>query len=314
MEHCIASGGTWTRTRPGGGDRRRARRRQVATLDGVQPRPRPGGHARPRERGDALRPRRPPRADHESVALVLRDRGSGRPVDRGPESDGRTGRDRRGPARDTTGVAGIAQRAGRRQRMARAGRLSAAPADPRCGQAPAVSRSRRRPVVVVVDDVQWVDPETQALLDALVDTLPAARVMLLVAYRPEYQHAWANRASYTQLRLDRLSPSSVETLFDSLVGTDSSLAPLKEYLIERTEGNPFFLEECVRSFVETGVLVGPRGARRRALEMDGIPCRCRTRSRRSSPRASTGSRPSTSACCSRRRSSGGRCPSRSSRQ
>ena len=130
--------------------------------------------------------------------------------------------------------------------------------------------SRRRPVVVVVDDVQWVDPETQALLDALVDTLPAARVMLLVAYRPEYQHAWANRASYTQLRLDRLSPSSVEALFDSLVGTDSSLAPLKEYLIERTEGNPFFLEECVRSFVETGVLIGPRGARRRALEVDGI--------------------------------------------
>ena len=130
--------------------------------------------------------------------------------------------------------------------------------------------SRRRPVVMVVDDVQWVDPETQALLDALVDTLPAARVMLLVAYRPEYQHAWANRASYTQLRLDRLSPSSVETLFDSLVGTDSSLAPLKEYLIERTEGNPFFLEECVRSFVETGVLVGPRGARRRALDVEGI--------------------------------------------
>jgi len=130
--------------------------------------------------------------------------------------------------------------------------------------------SRRRPVVVVVDDVQWVDPETQALLDALVDTLQAARVMLLLAYRPEYQHAWANRASYTQLRLDRLSPSSVEALFDSLVGTDSSLAPLKEYLIERTEGNPFFLEECVRSFVETGVLIGPRGARRRALEVDGI--------------------------------------------
>ena len=130
--------------------------------------------------------------------------------------------------------------------------------------------SRRRPVVVVVDDVQWVDPETQALLDALVDTLPAARVMLLVAYRPEYQHAWANRASYTQLRLDRLSPSSVETLFDSLVGTDSSLVPLREYLIDRTEGNPFFIEECVRAFVETGVLVGPRGARRRALEVEGI--------------------------------------------
>ena len=112
--------------------------------------------------------------------------------------------------------------------------------------------------------------ETQALLDALVDTLPAARVMLLVAYRPEYQHAWANRASYTQLRLDRLSPSSVETLFDSLVGTDSSLAPLREYLIERTEGNPFFIEECVRAFVETGVLVGPRGARRRASRWTGI--------------------------------------------
>ncbi|HWC01973.1 MAG TPA: AAA family ATPase [Methylomirabilota bacterium] len=120
--------------------------------------------------------------------------------------------------------------------------------------------SQVQPLLVVFEDLHWIDSETQALLDALVESLPAARVLLLVNYRPEYSHAWGSRTYYTQLRLDPLPHEHAAELLGALIGPDTDLAPLKGLLIERTEGNPFFLEESVRSLVETGSLVGERGA------------------------------------------------------
>src|SRR4030095_13400725 len=93
-------------------------------------------------------------------------------------------------------------------------------------------------------------------LDTLVDSLPTARLLLLVNYRPEYQHGWGSKTFYTQLRLDPLPPASADDLLQALLGHDPSLAPLKQLLIERTAGNPFFLEETVRTLVESQVLVG----------------------------------------------------------
>ena len=58
----------------------------------------------------------------------------------------------------------------------------------------------RQPLLVVFEDLHWIDSETQALLDGLVESLPAARLLLLVNYRPEYQHQWGSRTYYTQLR------------------------------------------------------------------------------------------------------------------
>src|SRR5262249_29164116 len=98
-------------------------------------------------------------------------------------------------------------------------------------------------------------------------------VLLLVDYRPEYQHAWGRKTYYLQLRIDPLSPESAEALLDSLLGGDGAVVPLKKVLIGRTEGNPFFLEESVRTLVETRVLVGERRAYRiaKALESFQIP-------------------------------------------
>jgi class 3 adenylate cyclase/tetratricopeptide (TPR) repeat protein len=131
--------------------------------------------------------------------------------------------------------------------------------------------ARVQPVLVVVEDLQWVDAETQALLDTLVDGLASAPLGLLVNYRPEYRHDWGNRAYYTQLRLEPLSTGGAAELVAALVGTDRELAPLEQQLIARTGGNPFFLEESVRSMVETGVLVGERGAYRLARAGETIP-------------------------------------------
>src|SRR5262249_31312169 len=119
-----------------------------------------------------------------------------------------------------------------------------------------------QPLLLVFEDLHWIDAETQPLLDNLVESLPMARLLLLVNYRPEYQHSWGSKTFYTQLRLDPLPPASVDEFLQVLLGDDPSLAPLKQLLIARTAGNPFFLEESVRTLVETGVLVGEPGAYR----------------------------------------------------
>jgi class 3 adenylate cyclase/tetratricopeptide (TPR) repeat protein len=124
--------------------------------------------------------------------------------------------------------------------------------------------SQVQPVLVVFEDLHWIDTETQALLDGLVESLPTARLLLLINYRPEYQHAWGGKTYYLQLRIDPLPPQSAEELLHALLGDDRTLAPLTRMLIARTEGNPFFLEESVRTLVETQVLVGEPGAYRMA--------------------------------------------------
>src|SRR6516162_6956653 len=122
--------------------------------------------------------------------------------------------------------------------------------------------SQVQPLLLVFEDLHWIDAETQALLESLVESLPTARLLLLVNYRPEYQHGWGSKTFYTQLRLDPLPPASADALLRALLGEDPSLAPLAPLLIARTAGNPFFLEESVRTLVETGVLVGEPGAYR----------------------------------------------------
>jgi predicted ATPase/class 3 adenylate cyclase len=122
--------------------------------------------------------------------------------------------------------------------------------------------SQVQPLLVVCENLHWIDTETQAFLDSLVESLPTARILLLVNYRPEYQHAWGSKTYYTQLRLDPLPPMSAEALLQALLGDDAGLEPLTRVLIERTEGNPFFLEESVRTLVETQVLIGEPGAYR----------------------------------------------------
>jgi tetratricopeptide (TPR) repeat protein len=127
-----------------------------------------------------------------------------------------------------------------------------------------------QPLVLVFEDLHWIDSETQALLDSLIESLPTAQLLLLVNYRPEYQHSWGSKTYYTQLRLDPLQPESAGAFLQALLGDDPSLEPLKKLLIERTEGNPFFLEESVRTLVETQVLVGESGAYRLAQALPTI--------------------------------------------
>jgi tetratricopeptide (TPR) repeat protein len=130
--------------------------------------------------------------------------------------------------------------------------------------------SQEQPILIVCEDLHWVDAETQALLDSLVDSLPMAPLLLLFNYRPEYQHSWSGKTYYHQLRIDPLPPESADELLEALLGSDTGVQPLRRLLIERTEGNPFFLEESVRTLVETKVLAGERGSYRLVKATDSI--------------------------------------------
>jgi class 3 adenylate cyclase/tetratricopeptide (TPR) repeat protein len=117
--------------------------------------------------------------------------------------------------------------------------------------------AREQPLLVIFEDLHWIDSETQATLDSLVDSLASTRLLLLVTYRPEYRDAWVVNPGYRRLRLDALPNESAAELLEALLGDDPALAPLKQLLVG--SGNPFFLEESVRTLVETKSLVGERG-------------------------------------------------------
>jgi tetratricopeptide (TPR) repeat protein len=130
--------------------------------------------------------------------------------------------------------------------------------------------SQVQPLLLVFEDLHWIDSETQALLDSLVESLPTAQLLLLANYRPEYTHNWSSKTYCTQLRLDPLPPESADAFLEALLGDGASLESLKTLLIERTEGNPFFLEESVRTLVETQVLAGELGAYRLVQDLPSI--------------------------------------------
>ena len=130
--------------------------------------------------------------------------------------------------------------------------------------------SQVQPLLVIFENLNWVDGETQAFLDSLVESLPAARMLLMVNYRPEYTHGWGGKSYYTQFRIDPLEPESAEELLQAILGPDVALQPLKQLLVQQTEGNPFFLEECVQSLVETGALTGVRGQYRLQTAVESL--------------------------------------------
>jgi predicted ATPase len=109
-------------------------------------------------------------------------------------------------------------------------------------------------LTVIFEDLHWIDSETQALLNLLVDAVANARILLLVNYRPEYRHEWGSRTHYTQLRLDPLGRESADEMLSTLLGEEKELLPLKRLIIERTDGTPFFMEEMVQALFEGGVI------------------------------------------------------------
>jgi DNA-binding winged helix-turn-helix (wHTH) protein/tetratricopeptide (TPR) repeat protein len=129
--------------------------------------------------------------------------------------------------------------------------------------------AQQQPVVLVFEDLHWIDSESQAFLETLIGGLASARVLLILTCRPEYAHHWGSKTYYSQLRLDALPPESADAFLGNLLGNDTSLVALKQSL--QGQGNPFVLEESVHTLVETGLLEGARGDYRLVCPMPELP-------------------------------------------
>lgn len=115
--------------------------------------------------------------------------------------------------------------------------------------------SLNQPLIVMFEDLHWIDEQTQEFLNLLADSIANAKVLLLVNYRPQYSHQWNSKTYYTQLRLDPLGKESADEMLSALLGDGTELAPLKRLIIEKTEGNPFFMEKTVQVLLDEGALV-----------------------------------------------------------
>lgn len=122
-----------------------------------------------------------------------------------------------------------------------------------------VRESHNQPLQLLFEDLQWLDNETETFLDVLAEHLAGARILLLLNYRPEYQHGWNQKPCYTNLRLDPLGKVEAQELLAALLGDDPALMPLKALIMEKTEGNPFFMEEVVQTLSEEKALLGDPG-------------------------------------------------------
>jgi class 3 adenylate cyclase/tetratricopeptide (TPR) repeat protein len=131
--------------------------------------------------------------------------------------------------------------------------------------------SRVQPLLLVLEDLHWVDSETHALLNHMLDGVPSARAAMLLTYRPEFRERWAGHPHCVEITLGPLESPSAQALLDALLGRAPDVEAIKPLLVERTGGNPFFLEESVKSLVEVGVLAGEPGAYRLARGLPEVP-------------------------------------------
>ena len=149
---------------------------------------------------------------------------------------------------------------------------------------------QKRPGVLILDDVYWIDTASEEVLAALVEAMGESPLLLVLVYRPEYTHAWTDTASHTQItltrlsrassagmvramlakpyaarvRLERLTPAQSQAMVQDIVGTTALPREFEQFITTKTDGNPLFVEELTRALVESGALIrGPEGYRLR---------------------------------------------------
>ncbi len=122
-------------------------------------------------------------------------------------------------------------------------------------------QSTDRPLVLKIEDLHWIDRDTEQFLNLLVEGIAAARILLMVNYRPEYSHSWGRRSYYTQLRIGPLEAEQVSRMLDTMIGSDPALAQVRQLVVEKSEGTPLYIEELIYALFDRGVLVRDGGVR-----------------------------------------------------
>lgn len=131
-------------------------------------------------------------------------------------------------------------------------------------------RSERETVVILLEDLHWFDPASEEFLEMLVESYPGTRTLVVTNFRPEFSAAWMRHSYYSQLPLTVLGTGPIRELIGDLLGTDPSLRMLPDQIVERTGGNPFFVEEVVRTLIEQGTLAGGPAAYRLTRRLEDL--------------------------------------------
>jgi len=132
------------------------------------------------------------------------------------------------------------------------------------------AQSEREPTVLLLEDLHWFDAASERVLEQIVEASIGTRLLVLVTHRPEYEAPWMRSRLFHRIEVDALPDPVADDLLDDLLGTDASLAGVARRIRETAGGNPLFLEEVVRSLVESGALEGERGAYRATRAVDEI--------------------------------------------
>ena len=130
--------------------------------------------------------------------------------------------------------------------------------------------SRRTPLILVIEDLQWIDSDSLAAIDDLLESVGRHPLLVLVTFRPEFDHDWSERPTFDEIRLEPLEADAGRVLIESLLGSHPSVAGLRRVLLDRSDGIPLFVEEAVRELVESGALTGERGGYRLEGDAAGI--------------------------------------------
>jgi class 3 adenylate cyclase/tetratricopeptide (TPR) repeat protein len=131
------------------------------------------------------------------------------------------------------------------------------------------AQSARAPGVTLWEDLHWFDPASEVFMANHIDAAQGSRGLTILNFRPDYHAHWMSKSYYRQIALAPLGPEAIDQLLGHLLGSDPSLAGLGDLVRKRTAGNPFFIEEVVRSLVEAGNLEGERGAHRLVAPVTG---------------------------------------------
>ena len=118
-----------------------------------------------------------------------------------------------------------------------------------------VRESQKRPLVLVIEDLHWIDRTSEELLDHLIGSLTNTRILLILLYRPEYTHQWGSKSCYGKIGVDQLSTNISAELVQAILEGGEVAPELRELVLSRTGGNPLFVEELTQSLVENGTIL-----------------------------------------------------------
>jgi len=118
-----------------------------------------------------------------------------------------------------------------------------------------IRQSQKRSIILIVEDLHWIDKTSEAFLCYLIEWLANSRILLILPYRPEYTHKWGRKSNYNRIGLDQLTPKSSTDLIQAILREGDPVPKLRELILHRAAGNPLYIEEFTHTLLENGSIL-----------------------------------------------------------